>query len=60
MLFNLLDAAKGLFTNELVGKASSFLGESGVTKALVVFCHLLLVVLLINYLVTKVQTLLHI
>ncbi|MBL0145704.1 MAG: DUF937 domain-containing protein [Chitinophagaceae bacterium] len=36
MSFNLLDAAKGLFTNELVGKASSFLGESesGVTKAL--------------------------
>jgi OmpA-OmpF porin, OOP family len=36
MSFNLLDAAKGLFTSELVGKASSFLGESesGVTKAL--------------------------
>ena len=36
MSFNLLDAAKGLFTNELVGKASSYLGESesGVTKAL--------------------------
>jgi outer membrane protein OmpA-like peptidoglycan-associated protein len=36
MSFNLVDAAKGLFTNELVGKASSFLGESegGVTKAI--------------------------
>lgn len=36
MSFNLLDAAKGLFTNELVGKASSYLGESesGVTKAI--------------------------
>ena len=36
MSFNLLDAAKGLFTNELVSKASSFLGESegGVTKAI--------------------------
>ncbi len=36
MSFNLLDAAKGLFTNELVGKASAFLGESesGVGKAL--------------------------
>lgn len=35
MSFNLIDAAKGLFTNELVGKASSFLGESesGVSKA---------------------------
>ena len=28
MSFNLIDAAKGLFTNELVSKASSFLGES--------------------------------
>ena len=36
MSLNLLDAAKGLFTNELVNKASSFLGESenGVSKAL--------------------------
>ena len=36
MSFNLLDAAKGLFTSELVSKASSYLGESesGVTKAL--------------------------
>ncbi len=36
MSFNLLDAAKGLFTNELVGKASSYLGESesGVAKAI--------------------------
>jgi outer membrane protein OmpA-like peptidoglycan-associated protein len=35
MSFNLIDAAKGLFTNELVGKASAFLGESesGVGKA---------------------------
>ena len=35
MSFNLIDAAKGLFTNELVNKASSFLGESetGVSKA---------------------------
>jgi outer membrane protein OmpA-like peptidoglycan-associated protein len=35
MSFNLIDAAKGLFTNELVSKASSFLGESesGVGKA---------------------------
>jgi outer membrane protein OmpA-like peptidoglycan-associated protein len=35
MSFNLIDAAKGLFTNELLGKASSFLGESetGVSKA---------------------------
>ncbi len=35
MSLNLMDAAKGLFTNELIGKASSFLGESesGVTKA---------------------------
>ena len=28
MSFNLIDAAKGLFTNELVGKASAYLGES--------------------------------
>jgi outer membrane protein OmpA-like peptidoglycan-associated protein len=36
MSFNLIDAAKGLLTNELVGKASSFLGESesGVSKAM--------------------------
>ncbi len=36
MSFNLIDAAKSLFTNELVGKASSLLGESesGVTKAM--------------------------
>ncbi len=36
MSFNLMDAAKGLFTNELVGKASSFLGESegGISKAM--------------------------
>jgi OmpA-OmpF porin, OOP family len=36
MSFNLLDAAKGLFTNEMVSKASSYLGESegGVTKAM--------------------------
>lgn len=36
MSFNLIDAAKGLFTNELVSKASSFLGESetGVSKAM--------------------------
>ncbi len=35
MSFNLIDAAKGLFTSELIGKASSFLGESetGVSKA---------------------------
>lgn len=35
MSFNLVDAAKDLFTNELIGKASSFLGESetGVSKA---------------------------
>jgi OmpA-OmpF porin, OOP family len=35
MSFNLIDAAKGLFTSELVSKASSFLGESesGVSKA---------------------------
>ena len=36
MSFNLIDAAKGLFTNELVSKASSYLGESetGVSKAM--------------------------
>jgi OmpA-OmpF porin, OOP family len=36
MSFNLFDAAKGLFTNELVSKASSYLGESesGVSKAI--------------------------
>jgi OmpA-OmpF porin, OOP family len=36
MSFNLLDAAKGLFTKELVGKASAYLGESetGVSKAI--------------------------
>ncbi len=36
MSFNLVDAAKGLFTNDLIGKASSFLGESenGVSKAI--------------------------
>lgn len=36
MSFNLIDAAKGLFTSELVSKASSFLGESetGVSKAI--------------------------
>jgi outer membrane protein OmpA-like peptidoglycan-associated protein len=36
MSFNLIDAAKGLLTSELVGKASSFLGESesGVSKAM--------------------------
>ena len=36
MSFNLMDAAKGLITSELVGKASSFLGESetGVSKAM--------------------------
>ncbi len=28
MSFNLIDAAKGLFTNDLVGKASAYLGES--------------------------------
>jgi OmpA-OmpF porin, OOP family len=28
MSFNLIDAAKGIFTNELVNKASSYLGES--------------------------------
>jgi OmpA-OmpF porin, OOP family len=36
MSFNLMDAAKGLFTNEMVSKASSYLGESenGVVKAI--------------------------
>jgi OmpA-OmpF porin, OOP family len=36
MSFNLIDAAKGLFSNELVSKASAYLGESenGVTKAI--------------------------
>lgn len=36
MSFNLLDSVKGMFTNELVGKAASMLGESegGITKAL--------------------------
>jgi OmpA-OmpF porin, OOP family len=36
MSFNLIDAAKGIFTNELVNKASSYLGESesSVTKAI--------------------------
>ena len=36
MSFNLIDAAKGLFTNELVNKAGAYLGESesGVTKAI--------------------------
>lgn len=36
MSFNLIDTVKGYFTNELIGKASSFLGESesGVTKAI--------------------------
>jgi len=36
MSFNLLTAAKSLITNELVSKASSFLGESesGVSKAI--------------------------
>jgi outer membrane protein OmpA-like peptidoglycan-associated protein len=36
MSFNLMDAAKGLFTSELLGKASSFLGESegGISKAM--------------------------
>ncbi len=36
MSFNLVDAAKGLFTNEMIGKASSYLGESesGISKAL--------------------------
>lgn len=36
MSFNLIEAAKGLFNNELIGKASSLLGESdnAVSKAL--------------------------
>jgi OmpA-OmpF porin, OOP family len=36
MSFNLLDSVKGLFTNELIGKAASMLGESetGVNKAM--------------------------
>jgi OmpA-OmpF porin, OOP family len=36
MSFNLIDAAKSLFTNELVSKASAYLGESetGVSKAI--------------------------
>lgn len=36
MSFNLIDAAKGLFTSEMVSKASSYLGESesGVAKAI--------------------------
>jgi OmpA-OmpF porin, OOP family len=36
MSFNLIDAAKGIFTNELVNKASSYLGESenSVAKAM--------------------------
>jgi OmpA-OmpF porin, OOP family len=36
MSFNLIDAAKGIFTNELVSKASSYLGESenSVVKAM--------------------------
>jgi outer membrane protein OmpA-like peptidoglycan-associated protein len=36
MSFNLVDAAKGLFSSDLVSKASSFLGESegGVNKAM--------------------------
>jgi OmpA-OmpF porin, OOP family len=36
MSFNLIDAAKGIFTNELVNKASSYLGESesSITKAI--------------------------
>lgn len=36
MSFNLLDTAKGLFTNELLGKASAYLGEkeSGIAKAI--------------------------
>jgi OmpA-OmpF porin, OOP family len=36
MSFNLMDAAKGLFTSDLVSKASAYLGESenGVTKAI--------------------------
>lgn len=36
MSFNLMEAAKGLFTNDLVSKASAYLGESegGITKAI--------------------------
>ena len=36
MSFNLMDAAKGLFTSEMVSKASNYLGESesGVAKAI--------------------------
>ena len=36
MSFNLLDQAKSLFTNDLIGKASAYLGEreSGVVKAI--------------------------
>ena len=36
MSFNLIDAAKGLFTSELVNKAGAYLGESeaGVNKAI--------------------------
>ena len=36
MSFNLIDAAKDLFTNELAGKASTYLGESetNVSKAI--------------------------
>jgi OmpA-OmpF porin, OOP family len=36
MSFNLIDAAKGLFTSELVNRAGAYLGESeaGVTKAI--------------------------
>ncbi|MFZ1529528.1 MAG: OmpA family protein [Ferruginibacter sp.] len=36
MSFNLIDAAKGLFTNEIVNRASSTLGESesGISKAM--------------------------
>lgn len=36
MSFNLVDAAKGLFSNELIGKASAYLGEteSGISKAI--------------------------
>jgi len=32
MSFNLLDAAKGLFTSDLVGKVSAFLDESIISK----------------------------
>src|SRR6478672_4286151 len=36
MSFNLIDAARSLFPNELIGKASSYLGESenSISKAL--------------------------